>query len=74
MLNALSVQATRDDGETLIALLGRDEAGGARQLIAFAIGGIEYSAAASVLVRLLADPQVAGADRIRNGNSKFPNS
>jgi HEAT repeat protein len=57
--NALSVQATRDDGETLTTLLRRQEAGGARQMIALAIGRIKYRAAASVLVRLLEDPQVA---------------
>jgi HEAT repeat protein len=57
--NALSVQATRDDGETLTTLLRRQEAGGARQMIALAIGRIKYRAAASVLVRLLQDPQVA---------------
>jgi HEAT repeat protein len=57
--NALSVQATRDDAETLTSLLRRQEAGGARQMIALAIGRIKYRSAASVLVRLLEDPQVA---------------
>jgi HEAT repeat protein len=57
--NALSVQATKDDGEKLTAILRRREAGGARQMIAFALGRIKHRAAAPVLISLLRDPEVA---------------
>jgi HEAT repeat protein len=57
--NALSVQATKDDGETLTNLLDRAEAGGARQMIALAIGRIKHRASIPVLIRLLQDPRVA---------------
>jgi len=57
--NALSVQATKEDGEKLLSLLRRQEAGGARQMIAFAIGRIKYRPAVPALIRLLEDSQVA---------------
>jgi HEAT repeat protein len=58
--NALSAQATKPDGESLTSLLQREEAGGARQMIALAIGRIKHRAAIPVLIRLLKDPEVAG--------------
>jgi HEAT repeat protein len=58
--NALSTQATKADGEDLTSLLSRTEAGGARQMIALAIGRIRYRPAVPVLIRLLKDTDVAG--------------
>jgi HEAT repeat protein len=58
--NALWAQATKADGEHLTSLLRREEAGGARQMIALAIGRIKHRAAVPLLIRLLKDPEIAG--------------
>lgn len=57
--NALSVQATKDDGEILSHLLRRKEAGGARQMIALGIGRLKHRPSIPVLIPLLQDEQVA---------------
>jgi HEAT repeat protein len=57
--NALSVQVTKDDGEVLTTILRREEAGGARQMIAFTIGRMKHRASIPILIRLLDDQQVA---------------
>jgi hypothetical protein len=58
--NALWAQATKADGDSLTSLLRREEAGGARQMIALAIGRIRYRPAVPLLIQLLKDAEVAG--------------